>query len=249
MDFEKKPKTLSIDSILLFIKKIFKKPQIKLKIINFDNKLFEDLNELKLSRISDIKKLQSQSTCDTQNQNISFETFDIYPNQFGFLSYLYDGFLMQDAYRNFLNLGFNDTDIVVLTDKLACTFDESDARYHARTIVFGTPTIISFPGIVMGPARPRNYYLKRLFYRDYPESLKLIDSEYLEKFIDNDDFRINDAISLYMIQYFFFKTNGNFYFCRNKCCILYNCHWQEELIYLIQNGYLCKVHLDIMNKL
>ncbi len=246
MDLENIHTTFSIETIKTNLNKTIKS-SINFKIIIVDSKSLKKSKEFASSQITNINTLHNPLNYQ-RYQNNFHEIFDS-QNQLNQLDILlYDAFLLQDVYRDFLNLDFNDSSTLILTDKLIATFDESDARYHARTIVFGRPTIISLTGIIMGPARPRDYYLKRIFYQDNPDLLNLIDSQYREKFIDHNDSRMNTAIFIYLLQYFFYIINNNFDFCKNKRCFLYNCHWQEELLYLVEYGGLCQIHIIYLNK-
>lgn len=148
-------------------------------------------------------------------------------------SLLYDGFELQKSMREFISdteSGWDQIHIV-LTDLLTCTFDEDDWRYHARTIICGTPSFISLSGIVEGPARPKEYYyLARL-----PLSQHLqVERQFSDKFMTYGDNRISSAVLLYIIQVIFYFASKGEPFCEKKECILYNAHWQEELLQLIQ---------------
>lgn len=237
--------------MLDYFKKLIKEYDVKFIILKIDSESLDKCKDLKFSKISNINKLQNHLNFQKGYQNTLPEPPCIYQNPFYNPSsfFLYDGFLIQDVYRKFLNLNFNDEPAVVLTDKLLCTFDESDSKYHARTIVFGNPAIISFSGIIMGPARPREYHLKSLFYQNNDsEFIELLNYEYAEKFLDYDNPKINHAFSIFLVQYFYFIRDKKFKFCNNNNCILFNCHWQEDLLSLIEKGELCNKHLKCLNK-
>ena len=67
--------------------------------------------------------------------------------------FMYDGFELQKILR-YLN---NDerTLHVIITNRLTCTFDENDNRYHARAVICANPAIISTTGIIEAPAKPK----------------------------------------------------------------------------------------------
>jgi len=71
---------------------------------------------------------------------------------------LYDGRILEDIFSKILRPKV-DRASIVLTDRLVSTFSRDDLRHHLRTIVCGFPSIISLPGIVEAPAKPREYYL------------------------------------------------------------------------------------------
>src|SRR3990167_2056798 len=53
---------------------------------------------------------------------------------------------------------------IVFTNQLIATWEEDDSRYHARSSVYGFPSIISTAGIVEAPAKPREFYLMKQQY-------------------------------------------------------------------------------------
>jgi hypothetical protein len=81
---------------------------------------------------------------------------------------LYDGFMLQRLFETMINESESNTDHVhiMFEDRLICTFSEEDSRYHARTIVGGSPSIISTTGIVEVPAKPKEWYIKQLVTYD-----------------------------------------------------------------------------------
>ena len=75
---------------------------------------------------------------------------------------LYDGFELQKILRGLISDDESKSDILhlVLTNKLTCTFDNSDYRYHGRALIASNPSIISTTGIIEAPAKPREYYME-----------------------------------------------------------------------------------------
>ena len=65
---------------------------------------------------------------------------------------MYDGFELQKILRRF-NCN-NETLHIIITNRLTCTFDENDKRYHARAVICANPAIISTTGIIEAPAKP-----------------------------------------------------------------------------------------------
>lgn len=77
---------------------------------------------------------------------------------------LLDGFELQRIYSDFIckdemELGHVH---VIFKDSLVATYDEVTRRFHARTLICGTPSIISTNGIIEAPAKPRDYYFKMM---------------------------------------------------------------------------------------
>lgn len=266
--------TLDLNFIVRRLQKYFIGIKIDLRphfLINIDNVLAEQLVSI---IISDVKKpFNEQPRVKVQgelDQNVDYEkNFPMYliPNgvsgsnsstkkQYKELI-LYDGFRMQRLFETMINEDESNTDHVhiVFEDRLVCTFSEEDWRYHARTILGGSPSIISTTGIIEAPAKPREWYIKQLQVAandiggDGDENNSNSSSSEKEKYLDYGDYRINFAAVGYALQaLFFFITEGN-PFCNDINCRLYNAHWQEELIYSqIQSKRLCNEHAKMLHK-
>lgn len=138
--------------------------------------------------------------------------------------------------------------IILLPDLLA-TFDTSDKRYHLRMNVLGHPSLVSIPGIVLAPAKPRPYYLMKQAGID-PAYLE---TAFKEAFIGHKDPRTPRIISGLILQALFYTRTGEA-FCQNAFCSLFNAHWHHELIaiYGTEEGQakdpnplpLCQKHKD-----
>jgi hypothetical protein len=161
---------------------------------------------------------------------------------------LHDGFVLQRTLAQFISDKESHTDHVhlVFTHLITCTFAEEDYRYHGRAVVCGTPSIVSIPGIVEAPAKPREFYYKQTLGFQGLSSLK---AQFAGKFIDYDDARMTEAAIGYAIQaLFYFATDGE-PFCDDKDCRLFNSHWQEDLIrtQVEKPGY-CRMHSQLAVK-
>ena len=263
--------TLNFNVIVQGIQKYFTTIPIDVRhpfLNNIDNVLAESLASI---RISEIKKpFNEQPRIKIQEksgQNAAYEkNFPRYLT-LGNISnnnsstktqhkelILYDGFMMQRLLETMINENESSTDHmhIVFEDRLICTFSEEDWRYHARTIVGGSPSIISTTGIVEAPAKPKEWYIKQMQLATYDidsdgDENDAIPSSEKEKYLDYGDSRINFAAVGYALQaLFFFITEGN-PFCNNINCRLYNAHWQEELIYSqIQSRRLCNEHAALL---
>jgi hypothetical protein len=180
-------------------------------------------------RISDIKQ-------PFWRQPKEHQDFDLDGRQMA----LYDGFELQRLLAREMT---SSGDIhIVFTELLACTFSEDDWRYHARTVICGTPAIISTTGIIGAPAKPREFYAP---FADI-HSLKL---KHAGKFIDYGDERMADAAAGCALQaLFFFLTDGE-PFCDSEGCRLFNAHWQQDLIRTqVENPVLCSKHWSLAKK-
>ena len=157
---------------------------------------------------------------------------------------MYDGFLLQQIFGEMIPLDEASHIHVIVTGLLACTLGQEDCRYHARGVVCGTPSLISIPGIVEGPAKPKEFYFAQLRGISDISLKKMLAG----RFIDFGDTRMTSAATLYALQALFFFVADGEPFCRDNHCSLYNAHWQEELIDLIKNGSLCDRHNLMANK-
>ena len=155
---------------------------------------------------------------------------------------LYDGFMLQRTLAQLISDRENHVDHVhlVFTHLMTCTFAEEDWRYHGRAVICGTPSIVSIPGIVEAPARPREFYsLQALGFQD----LSSLKRQFAGRFIDYDDERMTQAAAGYAIQaLFYFVTDGE-PFCDDRECRLFNSHWQEDLIRTqVEKPAYCRMH-------
>lgn len=166
---------------------------------------------------------------------------------------LYDGFLIQKLLQKLIKkyeqkLTFSRLDIVV-TDKLLCTFDESDWRYHARSLICGNPTLISTSGIVEGLAKPRDYYYKLYFFQENHDIVDELKKKYNGQFINYNDPRINDIIEGLVLQSLFYFINSGEPFCQHRNCRLFNAHFQDDIIRInIKKKKICQMHKILLNK-
>lgn len=117
-----------------------------------------------------------------------------------------DGFYLQRIYTNIIDK--NEIHLehahIIFEDKLVCTFDENDRRFHARPIICGSPTIISIPSIVEGPAKPKAYYFKQMMKDLLSKNSKEIDNEFINRYVSYGDSRMPQVVTGYAIQAVFF---------------------------------------------
>ncbi|MGD1835288.1 MAG: DUF6775 family putative metallopeptidase [Nitrososphaeraceae archaeon] len=221
----------------------------KYNLENSKNNIFDSFSELLLynSKISNLKKenkFLKVNKNHSHSQNIQKQIGQKYFD-------LYDGFILQNYYSQFLNSSELDIDDIhiIITDKLICTFDSCDNRYHARTIVCGVPTLISTSGIVEGPAKPKDYYFKQIFFSRQPNELEQIEDEFKNRCIHYNDKRINSVIEGLICQSIFYNILSANHFCKYDFCRLYNAHWQEELISIhVNKKKFCPEHENILKK-
>ncbi len=219
--------TVNVKAIAYKIKKIF--PNCRVHI----NRPFQYDNRIEYARLYDLEH-------PFEEQSRAITTTDT-------TMPLYDGFVLQRIFAEMISDNESSSSHVhiVLTDLLTCTFSEDDWRYHGRAIICGTPSIISTTGIIEAPAKPREFYLAQLSGMTDIARLK---KEFAGRFIDYGDPKITEAAVVYALQALFFFVSEGEPFCDNKRCLLFNAHWQEELLRIIENETLCVNHKKMANK-
>ena len=162
---------------------------------------------------------------------------------------LFDGFMIQNILKleeeinwqqNYVQELTLSTLNIIITDKLLCTFDETDWRYHARSLICGNPTLISTSGIVEGLAKPRDYYHKLYFFED--NNIEELNKEYSNQFINYGDARINGVIEGLILQSLFYFVNSGDPFCKDRNCRFFNAHYHEDAIRTSIQKTTCKSH-------
>jgi hypothetical protein len=163
---------------------------------------------------------------------------------------MYDGFRLHNTLQGLLPASELRTDIchIIFTNRLFGTFDPKDGRYHARVIICGFPSIVSTTGVVVAPAKPKEYYLRRQL-----SPLGGLGATDLDKgkqygdFIDFDDARMTEVMKGYALQCIFYSLRGE-PFCDDEDCRLFNAHWQREVIRAqLTSGCLCRRHERVLS--
>jgi len=165
---------------------------------------------------------------------------------------LYDGFHLQRVFWELIPREERALWLVhiFLTNRLFATWEEVDKRYHARTSVYGFPSVISTTGLVEAPAKPREYYLLKRQYEMVGRNLLELKNRFKGRFIDYEDERLTEVTKGYVMQAVFYSLIGS-PFCEDKGCRLYNAHWQEELIFAqLESPYeFCQHHTKVLKSL
>ena len=161
--------------------------------------------------------------------------------------FMYDGFELQKILR-YLNED-NETLHVILTNRLTCTFDEDDKRYHARAVICANPSIISTTGIIEAPAKPKEYYFEVMKLKSQGVDIKSAKEKYKGKFLEYNDKRLTRILEGYLLQVIFYNITGES-FCEDIECRLNNAHWQKDLLFSqLEITKLCKKHNEILTNL
>lgn len=204
------------------------------------------------------KNYQDLTTCRIFNPYLPFErtaltsdNFNTEEDRLDDDATLYDGFEIQNLFRDILP----DTELVqdyfhlIFTTKIICTYDFGDLRYHGRAIICSNPSIISTTGMVEAPAKPREYYLRTYELARLGSDACSIRNEFKGRFLEINDERLRFVVRGYAVQSIFYYLTGD-PFCESKDCILFNAHWQEDLLYSqVRCGKLCNHHQTVLDKM
>ena len=121
---------------------------------------------------------------------------------------------------------------IIFTNQLIGTWDPADRRYHARTVLCGSPSIISISGLVEAPARSPEYYFAlrgaEAIGLGKESKLELADS-FADDCLSYDDQRMTEVVKGYAMQAIAYRLSGDA-FCSDPKCRLFNAHWQRELL-------------------
>jgi hypothetical protein len=164
---------------------------------------------------------------------------------------MYDGFEIQKILTDLVPEKDRVADLfhVFFTNKLTCTYDYNDYRYHGRAVIGANPSIISTTGIIEAPAKPREYYMDLMTNFTRGINVDSIKQKYKGTYLEYNDSRLSGVIEGYLLQaIFYFETHEAF--CEQAECRLYNSHWQKDLIHSqIENGKLCQRHQETLKKI
>jgi hypothetical protein len=220
--------------------------------IEIRNNFFHDLEKKNYEKIAsirifDLKKPFKIHNPLTEEIQIEIENKDMSNRE---EMVLYDGFEFQKITTECISTDENkeETLHIIFTNKLTCTFDENDFRYHVRALIGSNPAIISTTGIIEAPAKPKQYYLDLMtdFSKERIEEIK---EKYKGEFLEYNDSRISEIIEGYVLQAIMYYETGDA-FCEDKGCRLFNAHWQKDLFYSqLENKKLCNKHQKSIKKL
>ena len=136
---------------------------------------------------------------------------------------------------------------IAFTNKLICTYDTTDSRYHGRAVICSNPAMVSTTGIIEAPARPREYYFEVMKCRMQGLSIHDAKKNYSQKFLNYHDKRLSKIAEGYVLQAIFYYLTGDA-FCDSLDCRLNNAHWQKDLLYTqLKIGKLCNKHQALLD--
>ena len=162
---------------------------------------------------------------------------------------MYDAFEIQNIIYDIITK--SDTEQgnlhIIFTNKLICTYDTTDNRYHARTVICSNPAIISTTGMIEAPARPKEYYFEAMKCKMQGLSIQDAKKNYNQKFLNYHDKRLSKIAEGYLLQAIFYYLTGDA-FCDSLNCRLNNAHWQKDLLYSqLKIGKLCNKHQALLD--
>jgi len=162
---------------------------------------------------------------------------------------MYDGFEVQNIIYDIITKNDSDQNNlhIVFTNRLICTYDTADSRYHGRTVICSNPAIISTTGMIEAPARPREYYFEAMKCKMQGLDIQNVKKNYSGKFLDYHDKRLSKISEGYLLQAIFYYMTGDA-FCDSLDCRLNNAHWQKDLLYSqLKIGKLCNKHQALLD--
>ncbi len=123
---------------------------------------------------------------------------------------IYDGFEIQNVINSTIPqdcLSQNNLHII-FTNKLTCTYDNIDHRYHGRAVICSNPAIISTTGMIEAPAKSREYYLEAMKCKMQGLDIKSVKKNHSGEFLDYHDHRLSKIAEGYLLQAIFYYITG-----------------------------------------
>ena len=239
---------IKISKLANFIKKTFSiDTEIRKNIFqNADKTLARYLASCRIINTKKPFEIHSPSIEEIDFENESFENSSKIKN-----IVMYDGFEFQKLVSSLISEDENSLDNfhIIFTNRLTCTYDYSDYRYHGRAIICSNPSIISTTGIIEAPAKPRDYYMELISNMAQGLNIDSLKKKFQGSYLEYHDERISAVIEGYVMQALFYYLTGE-PFCENKNCRLFNSHWQKDLLRSqVEIGKLCEKHQKILEKL
>ncbi len=162
---------------------------------------------------------------------------------------VYDAFALSAAMAEALRPAEAGLDClhIDLSHRLIATWDESDSRCHLRTLLCSQPSIVSIPGLVEAPARPRKYAIMRLQFEALrmPDAIAELDEKFAGSFLTHGDDRLTEVAKGYIMQAVFYRLTGEA-FCEDPSCRLHDAHWQEDMLAAQLGDRYCERHAAVL---
>lgn len=236
---------IQLDRLAVFLNKTFSIPvETRDSILKFSKK--DTAEKIAACRIFNLRKPYERHNPNTEEIIFEEANFENTPKTENIV--MYDGFEIQKILTELIPEEEISADIfhIFFTNKLTCTYDYNDYRYHGRALIGANPSIISTTGIIEAPAKPREYYLELMSNYAQGINVKSIKEKYKGTYLEYNDVRLSQIIEGYLLQTIFYFETGDA-FCDKIECRLFNAHWQKDLMYSqLENGKLCEKHLQML---
>ena len=239
---------IQLDRLAIFLNKTFSIPvEIRSNILRLSKK--DTAEKIAACRIFNLRKpyeRHSPNASEILFEEANFEDTSKTEN-----IVMYDGFEIQKVLTELIPEEERKSESfhIFFTNKLTCTYDYNDYRYHGRALIGANPSIISTTGIIEAPAKPREYYLELISNYAQGINVESIKQKYKGTYLEYNDTRLSQIIEGYLLQAIFYFETGDA-FCDKTECRLFNAHWQKDLMYSqLENRKLCEKHLLVLNKL
>lgn len=239
---------LKISELAEFIKNTFRVN------VEIRKNIFLQASDINAEQIASCRIFNTKKSFEKHNptkEEIDFERMTFTDTSKTENIVMYDGFEFQNIVNSLISNEESNLEQfhIVFTNKLTCTYDNNDYRYHGRAIICSNPTIISTTGIIEAPAKPRQYYLELMTKMTQGLNVDSIKKKYQGTYLEYHDERLSKIVEGYVMQAIFYYLTGE-PFCELLECRLNNPHWQKDLLYSqIEVGKLCKKHEKILNNL
>lgn len=230
---------------------IFKKTGIKVEVRNDLLNYFNNMKREMAYQIASCRVINPHASFERHkptSSEVKFEEQLINHSSLDHNITLYDGFELQNVFKDVISESELSADKfhLIFTTKLTCTFDNDDYRYHGRAVICSNPSIISTTGMIEAPAKPREYYLRLHEKLALGLNLDAIKSEFSGRFLEYHDKKLDLVARGYALQAIFYYLTSQA-FCESRNCMLYNAHWQEDVLHSqIEVGVLCDHHQKIL---
>lgn len=125
-----------------------------------------------------------------------------------------------------------------------------DGGLRVGLAALGVPTIISTPGLVEAPERPKEYHFKQAQYimLGAGDHLEDIDAEFADRTVSYGDPRINELLKGYLLQAIVYRATGDIS-CKNSTCPLHAARTQQALLnaQIGPDSQICAYHREILD--
>lgn len=239
---------INLKNLCQFLKKTFPvEVELRGNILKYSNE--DTPQKIAGCKIFNLKK-EFEKHVPTAEE-IAFEKLNIENTSTTENIIMYDGFQLQRVFADLISDHENAQNIfhVFFTNKLTCTYDYNDYRYHGRALIGSNPSIISTTGIIEAPAKPREYYYELMTNFTRGVNVNFVKEKFKGTYLEYRDSRLSKIIEGYLLQAIFYYETGE-PFCDNKECKLLNAHWQKDLIHSqLESGKLCGKHQLVLEKM